>query len=211
MCVENRDRLVALAREDLGRGDVRRAKDRLRSVLAIHPTFDPALNLLGHIYYYEHSDFRNASVYWSRAGRWDEAMLDSTSRVLRAGARALLREKAGVVRYYLYTFAGASPPGHVKEQIRTLQWAYYRLGNKRSKLSRLACAPVSGGCLVALLGVAAAVFGIGWAWFAWMASVAGMATVLVLLFTGWSYLHASRLYRESTAHILRWIDGTRRP
>lgn len=207
MRVENRDRLVALAREDLGRGDVRRAKDRLRSVLRDYPSFAPALNLLGHIYYYEHSDYRNASVYWSRAGRWDEAMLDSTSRVLRAGARALLREKAGVVRHCLYTFAGASPPGHVKEQIRTLQWAYYRLGNKRSKLARLACAPISGGCLVAVLGIAAAVLGIGWGWFAWMASVAAVATVLVLLIAGWSYFNASRLYRESTMHILRWLDG----
>ena len=208
MRVENRDRLIGLALEDLGREDVRRAKDRLRAALHEYPTFAPALDLLGHIYYYKHSDYRNASAYWSRAGRWDAAMCDATAHVIQAGGRALLREKADVVRYYLYAFAGASPPLDVREQLNRLQSAYYRLGNKQSKFARLACAPISGGCLMAVLGLGAAVFGAGWGWFAWTASVAAVATVLVLLVAGWSYLTALRLFRASTIHLMRGIKGS---
>lgn len=207
MRTESRDRLTALARQDLDRGDTRRAKDRLRTVLHAYPSFVPALDLIGHIYYFEHSDYRNASVYWSRAGRWDSAMLDAATRVLRAGGRALLRENSDAVRYCLYAFAGASPPDHVKAQIEALQSAYYRLGNKRSKLAKLACAPISGGCLMVMLGLGAAVFGAGWGWFAWMASLAAVATAMVLAAAGWSYLNASRLYSESTRHLMRWMGG----
>ncbi|GEM_PF-5394991 len=207
MRVENRDRLVSLAEMDVERGDIRRAKDRLRSVLHEYPTYVPALDLLGHIYYYEYSDYRNASTYWSRAGRWDSAMLDATAHVLRAGGRALLRGNSDAVRYCLYAFAGASPPVHVREQLRALQSAYYSLGNKQSKLAKLACAPLSGGVLMGALGLGAAVFGAGWGWFAWMASMAAIATVLVLLGAWWSYVNASRLYRESIAHIMRWMSG----
>ena len=202
MRAENRDRLLALVHQDIERGDLRRAKDRLRSVLRAYPTFVPALDLLGNIYY-QHSDYRNASIYWSRAGRWDNMMLDVTTHVLRAGGRALIRENSDAVRYWLYAFAGASPPGHVREQLQALRSAYYRLGNKRSKLAKLTCAPISGGCLMALIGLGAAVFGAGWGWFAWMASVATAATILVLIAAAWSYLNASRLFREATIHLMR--------
>jgi hypothetical protein len=207
MRVENRDRLLTLANQDLDRGDTRRAKDRLRAVLGAYPTFGPALDLLGHIYYFEHSDYRNASIYWSRAGRWDSAMLDATTHVLRAGGRALLRQDSDAVRRCLYTFAGASPPGDVREQIHALRSAYYRLRSKRSKLAKLACAPISGLCLMALVGLIAAVFGAGWGWFAGMASVATAATVLVLIAAGWSYFNASRLFRKSAVHLMRWMSA----
>ena len=206
MHMDSRGRLLALIHQDFEHGDFRRAKDRLRSVLAAYPTFAPALDLLGQIYY-QHSDYRNAGICWSRAGRWDSAMLDATEHVLRAGRRALLRQDSDAVRCCLYAYAGSSPPDCVREQLRALQSAYYRLGDKQSKLTKLACAPISGPCLMAVLGIGTAIFGAGWGWFALVASVAAAATFFVLLAAGWSYLRASQLFRESAIRLTHWMSA----
>ena len=192
------DRLVNLSRDDLAAGDLHRAKDRLRTVLLTSPHNSPALELIGQVYY-RYGDYRNAVMHWSRASCWSEPMPDACEHVFKAMNRALLRENTKAVKYHLYAFAGATPPQEIKEKLCVLQGAYYGLNAKKSKLAGLACAPLCGGCLLALLGITSLVLGVGWMWFAWMGTAALAATAIVTGINTWSYFKALRLFREAVA------------
>ena len=192
------DRLVNLSRDDFIAGDLRRAKDRLRTALQLSPHLLPALQLMGQVYYL-FGDYRNAVMHWSRANYWSDPMPDACRHVFRAVNRALIRENSKAIRYHLYAFAGAAPPGDIKEKLSTLQRAYYGLNRKKSKLAGLACAPLFGGFLLALLGVASLVLGAGWTWFVWMAALAVAATLVVTGINTWSYFKARKLFREAVS------------
>jgi len=172
------DRLVNLSRDDLAAGDLRRAKDRLRTVLQTSPHNSPALELIGQVYY-RYGDYRNAVMHWSRANYWSDPMPDACEHVFKALNRALPRENSKAVRYNLYAFAGTTPPNEIKDKLSSLWGAYYGLSSKKSRLAGLACAPLCGGCLLALLGITSLVLGVGWAWFVCMGAVAMTATVIV--------------------------------
>lgn len=199
---ERQDRLVDLAREDLMRGRTNSARDRLKSVLRELPYCRPALELLGEIYF-QHGDYRNAVVYWSRADRWDDDMRTAADHVFQAARRAFLREKPKAIRYYLTAFAGSSPPDDLRSRLAALETAYYKLARKQSKLVGLECAPLAGGCLLVVLGIVTTIIGAGWAWFAWVAGVAVTATLVVLAISALSYLRASKGYRDAVAGLRR--------
>jgi len=190
------ERIVELAQRDMLEGNVRSAKDRLRAVLQIAPHFQPALELMGYIYY-GHGDYRNAVMYWSRAGFWHDPMKESCDKVFHRINRALVRENTRAVRYLLYAFAGTSPPDEIGDKLSILQAAYYRLNNKKSRLAGLACAPLCGACLLIILGLATVILGAGWSWFGWMATIAGVATAVVMGINTWSYYRAKRLFRDA--------------
>ena len=190
------DRLVNLSHDDVMAGDLRRAKDRLRTVLQTSPHNSPALELIGQVYY-RYGDYRNAVMHWSRADYWSDPMLDSCEHVFKAVNRALVRENSKAARYHLYAFAGTSPPKVIKDKLLTLQEAYYGLNSKKSKLAGLACAPLCGGCLLALLGVTSVVLGAGWTWFLWMGALAAAATFIVTGINMWSYFKALRTFRQA--------------
>ena len=193
------DRLMNLSRNDVMAGDLRKAKDRLRTVLQQSPHHQPALELIGQVYYF-YGDYRNAVMHWSRASYWSDPMPDACEHVFMAVNRALLRENSKAVRYHLYAFAGTTPTKEIKDKLSALRAAYYGLNSKRSKLAGLACAPLCGGCLLALLGVTSMVLGVGWAWFVWMGAVAMSATVVVTGINTWSYFKALRLFKEAVAN-----------
>jgi len=193
---EKLDRLVESARQDMLRGDSRKAKDRLRAVLQLSPHFRPALELMGRIYY-QHGDYRNAVMHWSRADYWQYPMPHACERIFKAVWRALVRENAQAARHHLYAFAGTLPPGELRERLSILQAAYYRLGAKKSKLAGLACAPLSGGCLLAAVGLISVLLGAGWSWFAWMGAIAVAAALVVACINALAYFRASRLFREA--------------
>ncbi len=195
---ERLDRLVELSHEDTARGETRRAKDRLRSVLQASPHFQPALELMGHIHYL-HADYRNAAMYWSRAEYWSNPMPQACERVFRSIGRALSCENSGAARYHLCAFAGTSLPADLTDKLSLLQTAYYGLNKKRARLAGLACAPLCGGCLIGLLGVTAALLSPGWSWFIWMGTVAALATAVVMGINAWSYYRAARLLRDAIA------------
>lgn len=195
---EKLDRLVGLAHEDMLQQNLRRAKERLRAALRASPTFQPALELLGFVHY-AYGDYRNAVMYWSRADYWRNPAPHACRKVFRFTARALSRENPRAARYNLYAFAGTTPPEDLKETLGSLQTAYYRYNNKKSKLSGLACAPLCGGCMLAILGLTTILLGVGWSWFAWMGALAGISTGIVIGINTWSYLKASRLFREALA------------
>ena len=192
----NIERLVGLAFYDIESGDTRRAKDRLRTVLQHSPHYVHALELMGLIYY-QHGDYRNAVMNWSRARYWDEPMPHACERVFRSIRKALVKEKPRVVRYQLYSFAGNSPPGEFGDDLYTLQSAYYKLGSKRAKLTGLACAPLSGGCLLVVLGLISMMLGGGWSSFQWLGALAVIATLTVAIINIYAYLRASRLFQEA--------------
>lgn len=192
------DRLVNLSRNDVRAGDLRKAKDRLHTVLQQSPHYQPALELIGQVYYL-YGDYRNAVMHWSRANYWSDSMPDACERVFKAVNRALVRENSKAVRYHLYAFAGTTPPGEIRNKLSALKRAYYGLNSKKSRLAGLACAPLCGGCLLALLGVTSMILGAGWKWFLWMAALAAAATFVVTSINTWSYFKALRLFREAVA------------
>ena len=196
MDAQRLDRLVNLSHDDFTAGDLRRAKDRLRTVLQLSPHYQPALELIGRVYYL-FGDYRNAVMHWSRASYWSDPMPEACEHVFKSINRALVRENPKAIRYHLYAFAGTVPPPEIREKLSTLQGAYYGLNNKKSKLAGLACAPLCGGCLLALLGVTSIVLGAGWASFLWMAALAGAATIIVTAINTWSYFKAIRVFREA--------------
>ncbi len=190
------DRLVRLAQDDIARKDYRRAKARLKSVLQLSPQHEQAQELIGHIYY-QYGDYRNAVMHWSRANYWREPATEACRRVFKSTGRALVRENPKAARYHLYAFAGGTLPDDLRETLSALQDAYYRYNNKKSKLSGLACAPLCGACMLAIIGLTTVLLGIGWSWFIWMGALALIATGVVVGINTWSYLKASRLFRES--------------
>lgn len=192
------DRLVRLAQDDMMQKDYRRAKDRLRSVLQLSPHHQPAQELLGHIYYH-YGDYRNAVMHWSRANYWRDPAVQACQRVFRFTSRALMNENPKAARYHLYAFAGGTLPDELRGTLTALQDAYYRYNSKKSKLSGLACAPLCGVCMLAVIGLTTVLLGVGWSWFAWMGSLALVATVIVIGINTWSYLRASRLFHEAIA------------
>ena len=190
------DRLVNLSHDDFMAGDLRRAKDRLHTVLQLSPQYQPALELIGHVYYL-FGDYRNAVMHWSRANRWSDPMPDACEHVFKSVNRALARENSKAIRYHLYAFAGTAPPREIKNRLATLQQAYYGLSSKKSKQAGLACAPICGACLLGLLGVTSVVLGAGWSWFIWMGALAMIATIVVTSVNAWSYFKALRMLREA--------------
>lgn len=196
MDMDRLERLMKLAEEDLASGDLRRAKSRLRSILQSAPQHTAAQTLLGHIYY-QYGDYRNAVMHWSRANYWSEPARDACRRVFKFTGRALVRENPKAARYHLYAFAGGTLPDDLRGKLTSLQEAYYRYNNKKSRLSGLACAPLCGVCMLAVIGLTTVLLGIGWSWFIWMGALAVIATGVVVGINTWSYLNASRLFRES--------------
>lgn len=192
------DRLVRRAQEDVSEHNLRRAKERLRAVLRESPNHQAALELLGFVHY-AYGDYRNAVMHWSRAGYWQNPAPHACGKVFRFTSRALIKGNPKAARYNLYAFAGTNPPGDLKETLTALHTAYYRYNNRRSKLSGLACAPLCGGCLIAMLGLTTVLLGVGWSWFAWMGALAGISTSVVMGINVWSYARASRLFHESVA------------
>ena len=192
------DRLVGIAHEDMLHENLRRAKERLRAALRASPTMQPALELLGFVHY-AYGDYRNAVMYWSRADYWQNPAPHACRKVFRFTVRALARENPRAARYNLYAFAGTTPPDDLRETLTALQNAYYRYNNKKSKLSGHACAPLCGACMLAILGLTTILLGVGWSWFAWMGALAGISTGIVIGINTWSYLKASRVFRESLA------------
>jgi tetratricopeptide (TPR) repeat protein len=190
------ERLVRLAQEDIAQKDLRRAKARLKSVLQLSPNHQPAQELLGHIYY-QYGDYRNAIMHWSRANYWRDPATEACRRVFRFTGRALVRENPRAARYHLYAFAGGTLPDDLRDTLTTLQEAYYRYNNKKSKLSGLACAPLCGACMIAVIGLTTVLLGAGWSWFLWMGALALVATGGVVAVSTWSYLNAARLFRET--------------
>lgn len=199
---ERLDRLVCLARGDMLRQDWRRAKDRLRTVLREHPLYEPALRLMGHIYYWD-GDYRNAVMYWSRAGHWNDPMPEACEHVFRAAGKALTKERSSAIRYYLYAFAGASPPPHLARRVSLLHSAHYMLGVKHTKRAGLTCAPISGGCLLVVLAVSSVLLNGGLSWFAWTGGIAIVTTAVVSAVNGWSYARACKLYRETVSAFVK--------
>jgi hypothetical protein len=199
---ERMDHLVELARESMEREDFQPAKDRLRAILRASPHFRPALELMGHIYHRQ-ADYLNAATFWSRADYWEEPMLQASEHVLKVVKRAVVRENARTTRRYLCAFAGSSPPADIAEKLSSLQSAYYKLDQKRSKFTGLACAPLSGGCLLTILGLLTVVLSAGWPWFVWTGTVAIAATIVVAGVNLMSYLRALRLFHEAVLNIER--------
>ena len=187
---------MLLARDDLRRREFRRAKDRLRVILRSHPQLQPALELMGHIYCH-HKDHRNAVMYWAQAGRWHAPMRHACDQVFKSIGKALASENLQAARHLLYAFAGCQPPPDIGERLAAFQSAYFKLDGKRSKRMGMACAPVAGGCLFAMLLVFSAILGEGWAWFAPIGVVALTTTAVVLAINAFSYIRASRLFREA--------------
>jgi len=196
------DRLVGRAHEDVIEHNLRRAKERLRAVLRDCPNFQPALELLGFVYY-AYGDYRNAVMHWSRADYWHNPVPHACGKVFRSTSKALIKGNPKAARYNLYAFAGTNPPGELKETLAALQTAYYRYNNKKARLSGLACAPLCGGCMIAMLGLTTVLLGVGWSWFAWMGALAGISTAVVMGINAWSYSRASRLFHESVAPFRR--------
>lgn len=192
------ERIVRLAQEDILRNDLRRAKDRLRSVLQMAPTYQPAHELLGHVYY-QYGDYRNAVMYWCRADYWHDPAPEACRHVFKFTSRALIRENPKAARYHLYAFAGSTPPEELRNMLTALQEAYYRFNNKKSRRSGLTCAPLCGACMLAMIGLTTVLLGVGWSWFALMGTLAVVATGVVVAINTWSYLRAARLFRESIA------------
>lgn len=195
--------LLYMAQKDISQGDFSKARDRMKAVLENEPLFNPALELLGQIYYAQ-GDWRNAVMYWSRAGHWNDPMPTACEKVFHAVRRVLVREKPAAVRHYLYAFAGSNPPKNTAERLKQLQTAYYHLERKESRFAGLSCAPVSGGCLILMIALATALFGAGWGWFAWMGAVACTATIIVACINSWSYFRASRQFRASVDHFSKY-------
>lgn len=191
-------RLVRLAQEDMFDHNLRRAKERLRAVLRDSPNHQSALELLGFVCY-AYGDYRNAVMHWSRADYWQNPAPHACLKVFRSTAKALAKENPRAARYNLYAFAGTNPPDDLKENLTSLQNAYYRYNIKKSKLSGLACAPLCGACMIAMLGLISVLLGVGWSWFAWMGALAVISTGIVIAINTWSYLRASRVFRESLA------------
>lgn len=195
------NRLVDLARHDLEMLDIRRAKDRLRTVLWSRPHHRPALQLLGRIYL-SHGDLRNAVTYLSRADCWDEPIQAACERIFRIIARELAKDNMKGARYYLYAFSGSNPPAEISHKLSSLRSAYYVLEYKKLKRSGIACAPIAGGCLLGLLGVFALALGTGWAWFVSLGLVALITTAIVTGLHVSAYLHASRRFQEALSPFL---------
>jgi hypothetical protein len=91
----------------------------------------------------------------------------------------------------------------IRQDLSSLQNAYYRYNNKKVKLSGLACAPLCGACMLALIGLTTVILGVGWLWFAWMGSLAVAASGVVMGVNIWSYVKAVRLFREAIAPFRR--------
>ena len=202
---KNLESLVALARDDLHRREFRRAKDRLRTVLRTQPHYEPALELMGHIYFH-HKDYRNAVMYWSRAGYWRGPMRHACERVFKLIKKSLMQENLHAARYLLYAFAGCTPPEDLAVRLKDIQSAYFKLDKKKTKLSGLACAPMSGGCLLAVLGILSALLGEGLGWFISFGAVAVATTIIVLAINSFSYYRASKSFRESVLSLHIFID-----
>jgi len=192
----NTNKILELAHADLLRADYGRAKDRLRAVLRASPHCIPALDMMGQIYYV-HGDHRNAMMYWSRAGRWEENMRECCDRVFSATRKALARENAQAVRYHLYAFAGSTPPQDIADELVSLQQAYFKLDEKRSRLMALSCVPAAGGTMLAALAMLSVLLGGGWSSLMWIGIFSISATVVVLGVNTWLYYRASRLFKET--------------
>lgn len=182
--------VLELAETDMSRGDLRRAKDRLKAVIRNLPNYRPALEMLGRIYY-EHGDYRNAVLFWSQAERWDDCMLYACERVFAAVGRALVREHIEASRYQLYAFAGSSPPRDIAQRLYTYQSAYFKLDNKRSRLMGLSCVPMAGCVLLVVLSVISALLGGGRSSFAWIFGFVISSAALVFGINVLLYMRAS--------------------
>ncbi|HEY3298097.1 MAG TPA: hypothetical protein VGK34_05515 [Armatimonadota bacterium] len=185
--------IVGAANGDMARHDLRRAKDRLRAVLMTSPLFPPALDAMGRIYY-EHRDFRNAVMYWSRSNRWDDQARHACEQVISATMRALRHENIRSVRYQLYAFAGCTPPSDIARRLALLQSAYFKLDEKRSRYAGLSCVPVAGLIMLTALALLSIILGGGWSSLAWIGGFSFVATGIVFGLNVSLYLHASKIF-----------------
>ncbi|MCL6519884.1 MAG: hypothetical protein K6T99_08630 [Armatimonadetes bacterium] len=196
MSAESKQRVVKFAGLDIERGDLTRAKHRLRSLLHDSPCDPDALRLLGSIYFRQR-DYRNAVAYWSKCGYWSNDALLAANKVFRIIVRALEQEKIEVARHHLVAFAGSSPPGEVGERLTLLRDAYFKLGRKRSKLLGMAYVPISGILFLGMLSLVGLVLGAGWSWFRFMIGLSLVATIITLVICWAKYCRASAEYRRS--------------
>lgn len=206
MADDNLERVMQSASEDFSRAEFGRAKDRLRAIIRESPLHQPALELMGRIYF-EHRDYRNAVMYWSRANYWEEPMRYACKRVFLATTRALNKERIHAARYQLYAFAGCTPPADLAQKLASYQHAYFKLDEKRSRQLGLSCAPLAGGSMMLLLGMLSVILGGGWSSLAWIIVFALTATVVVFGINFWSYMQASKLFKRAMETFTRGQDS----
>ncbi len=190
------ERVVTKAADDLARGDVRKAKDRLRSVIQLQPDHEAALTLLGQIYY-DHGDHRNAAVYWLQAGLWDDDARIAYRKVLAVAARALSHRNTQMAMYYLQAFDCAEIPDDLREHLDTLQEAHYSLVRMESRQMIRACGPQCGGVMLAVIGLSTLVLGLGKQWFAMMGVLALMTTAIVSTVNALSHFVAFLRFKKA--------------
>lgn len=188
--------IIARARRDLARNQLRPVKDRLRTVLSVHPHCRPALELMG-LVYFRYGDYRNAVYYWGQANYWDEPMKKACERVFKIVQEALASGSLKTARYYLYAFAGTHPPPELAQRLRLLQAAYYKLSLKKVRLTGLACAPAVGGCLLLGIGIICTLFDDKSTTFGWLAITAIATTIIVSLVQLGAYMHATLSFRRT--------------
>jgi tetratricopeptide (TPR) repeat protein len=203
------DLVVSRAVDDLARGDTRKAKYRLRSVLQLEPDNQAALTLLGRIYY-DHGDYRNAMVYWSQAGVWDDDARTACRKLFAVTARALNNRNTRMAMYYLQAFDCAKMPDDLLERLDALQTAHYSLVRMESRQMIRACGPQCGGIMLALIGISTLALGLGKQWFVMMGVLALMTTAIVSTVNAMSHFVAFLRFKGAMSRAAELAHHNRR-
>jgi tetratricopeptide (TPR) repeat protein len=192
--------ILKRAKEDLLRNELRRAKDRLSTILKELPDFQPALELMGYAYY-QNGDYRNAVVYWGRADYWDKPMFQACEQILKLLERALNKENLHLAKHYLYALAGVHLPSPLAKRLDLLRTAYYKLGLKKLRRTSLAYAPIAGGFLLFIILATYTLFSGKWNSLSCVAPVALATIISVTLINFSTYLWATISFRKTLSAI----------